>query len=114
MATLAPKLGRDDIGRLSPGAKADIVLVDLEHPAMQPLHDPLRSLIYVAADRAVHDVYVDGAQVVAAGRVLGLDQADAGARLAQAQQRALAAVPRRDHAGRSAEALSPRSLPLSG
>ncbi|MEO7854612.1 MAG: amidohydrolase family protein, partial [Rubrivivax sp.] len=109
----ARALHRDDIGRLSPGAQADIVLVDLEHPAMQPLHDPLRSLIYVAADRAVRDVYIGGSLVVANGKVLTLDQADAADRLREAQQRALAAVPRNDYAGRTADQLSPRSLPLS-
>lgn len=33
----AKALGRDDIGRLAPGAKADIVLVDVTHPMMRPL-----------------------------------------------------------------------------
>ena len=36
----ARALGRDDLGRLAPGAKADLVLVDLDHPAMQPRRDP--------------------------------------------------------------------------
>lgn len=109
----AKALRRSDLGRLAPGAKADIVLVDLDHPAMQPLHDPLRSLVYAAADRAVRDVYVGGSKVVADGKVLTLDLADAAARLAQAQQRALAAVPRNDYAGRAADEMSPRSLPLA-
>lgn len=109
----ANALRRDDIGRLAPGAKADLVLVDLEHPAMHPLHDPLRSLIYVAADRAVRDVYVDGVKVVADGKVLTLDQADAAGRLTQAQQRAARDIPRHDYAGRTADEFSPRSLPLS-
>jgi cytosine/adenosine deaminase-related metal-dependent hydrolase len=42
----ANALGRDDIGRVASGAKADLVLVDLERPAMQPCRDPLRSLVY--------------------------------------------------------------------
>ena len=38
----AKALQRDDIGpRLAPGAKADLVLVDLKHPTMQPVRDPL-------------------------------------------------------------------------
>ncbi len=35
-------LGRDDIGRLAPGCRADLVLVDLQHPGMVPARDPLR------------------------------------------------------------------------
>jgi cytosine/adenosine deaminase-related metal-dependent hydrolase len=108
----AMALGRDDLGRLAPGMKADLVLVDLTDPGMIPARDPLRSLVYTAAERAVRDVYVDGIRVVAAGRVLTLDRAEAAGRLAEAQQRMLAAVPSRDHAGRSAEQIAPLSLPL--
>ena len=38
----AAALGRDDIGALAPGMAADIVLVDLRHPLMQPARDPDR------------------------------------------------------------------------
>ncbi len=106
-------LGREDIGRLAPGAKADLVLVDLEHPAMRPLRDPLRSLIFTAAERAVRDVYVGGAQVVRDGRVLTLDHQAALTRIEEERLRAEARVPERDWAGRSGEELSPLALPLA-
>lgn len=108
----ASALLRDDIGRLAPGKKADIVLVDLECPQMQPARDPLRSFVYHAADRAVRDVFVDGRQVVADGRVLTMDQAAAGARLRAAQERMEALAPSRDYRGRSAAEITPLSLPL--
>src|SRR6202046_2764902 len=60
----ARALGRDETGRLAAGAKADVVIVDCAHPAMRPCHDPLRSLVYSASDRAVAHVFVDGEQVV--------------------------------------------------
>lgn len=63
----AEALGRTDIGRLAVGAKADLLLVDLTHPRMQSFADPLRALVFVAADRAVRDVYVDGNLVYADG-----------------------------------------------
>lgn len=69
----ADYLGRPDLGRLAPGCKADFFTVDLTDPDMMPVRDPLRSLIYSAGDRAVRDVYVDGAKVVADGRLLTLD-----------------------------------------
>ena len=72
------------------------MLIDLDNPAMHPLHDPLRSLVYVAADREVQDVHVDGVQVVADGTALTLDFEDAAGRLGEAQQRALQSVPRHD------------------
>ena len=103
---------RQDIGRLAPGMKADIVVVDLEVSHMQPARDPLRSLVYHAAERAVRDVYVDGRQVVGNCKVLTLDQADAAGRRAEAQARMLAAAQQRDHRRRSADEISPLSLPV--
>ena len=91
-------------------AKADLVLVDLDHPLMQPLWDPLRSLIYSAAERAVRDVYVDGRQVVRDQRMLSFDMEDAGKRLQASQARIAEAVMGRDEAGRTAEQLSPLAL----
>jgi len=109
----ATALLRDDLGRLAPGAKADLVLVDLNCPQMQPARDPLRSLVYHAADRAVRDGFVDGRQVVADGRVTTLDQAGAGARLRAAQERMEVQTPSRDYRGRSAGEIAPLSLPLA-
>lgn len=57
-------LGRDDIGRLAVGAKADLFLADITQRAMRPLRDPLASLVYVAAERAVTDTFVDGRALV--------------------------------------------------
>jgi 5-methylthioadenosine/S-adenosylhomocysteine deaminase len=103
---------RQDLGRLAPGMKADIVLVDLAVSDMAPARDPLRSLVYHAAERAVREVYVDGRQVVADFKVLTLNQVDAAGRLAEAQAPMLAAVRQRDYKGRSADDIVPLSLPL--
>lgn len=107
----AAALMRDDIGRLAPGMKADLVLIDLSCPQMQPARDPLRAFVYHAADRAVRDVFVDGRQVVADRKVLTLDQAGAGSRLRAAQERMEAAAPGRDYLGRRHDEIVPLSLP---
>jgi 5-methylthioadenosine/S-adenosylhomocysteine deaminase len=107
----ARALGRDDIGRLAPGCRADVVLVDISEPSMMPLREPLRSLIYVAADRAVRDVYVDGLQVVADGKVLSMDYAAASEALQAAQARSLARTADLDWAGRSDEEMAPMVFP---
>jgi cytosine/adenosine deaminase-related metal-dependent hydrolase len=103
----ARALMRDDIGRLSEGAKADFVVVDVTHPVMLPLYDPIRSLVYSACDRAVKDVYVAGRKVVADGKVLTIDHRKAAADVSEIQARVVAGMASRDRKGRRAEEVAP-------
>jgi 5-methylthioadenosine/S-adenosylhomocysteine deaminase len=103
----AQALGRDDIGRLAPGCRADLVLVNLTHPMMRPSHDPVRSLIYAAGDRAVRAVFADGKKVVEDGRVLTMDYPAAAAALHDAQARVKANVPKLDWNRRTTEQIAP-------
>ena len=109
----ARALLRDDIGRLRVGAKADLVLVDIKDPSMMPLREPLRSLLYVAADRAVRDVYVDGQCVVVNGHTINIDYPKAAEALEEAQKRSMRDVPKLDWAGRTADQLAPLVLPIA-
>ena len=77
---------------------------------MMPLREPLRSLIFVAADRAVREVYVDGEKVVADGKALNIDLQSVSEALEAAQKRSIEQVANRDWAGRSAEELAPMVL----
>jgi 5-methylthioadenosine/S-adenosylhomocysteine deaminase len=108
----ARALGRSDIGRLAPGAKADLVLVDVTHRNMRPVRDPVRSLIYAAADRAVKTVIIDGRTVVENGTVLTMDHEKAAADLEAAQRRAEPKVKALDWAGRDHTEISPLMLPV--
>jgi len=103
----AKALGRDDIGRLAPGCRADFVLVDATHPMMRPGRDPVRSLVYAAGDRALKAVYVDGQKVVEDGEVLTMDYRAAAAHLHEAQKRVVDRVPSVDWAHRPVEQISP-------
>ncbi len=108
----AKSLLRDDLGRLEKGAKADLVMVDLTQTIMRPAHDPLKSLIYHGADRAVKTVFIDGELAVDKGSVVHLDMSDAAGRLEIAQQRMLKDVPNHDFLGREAKDITPLSLNL--
>ncbi len=46
-------LRRDDIGCLSVGVKADVVLVDVSDRSMKPLYDLLHRLVFVARKRPI-------------------------------------------------------------
>ena len=106
----ARALGRDDIGRLAPGCRADFVLVDITHPQMRPARDPVRSLIYAAGDRALKAVYVDGTKVVENGEVLTMDYRAAAQHLHESQQRIADRVPSLDWAHRPVEKIAPPSF----
>ncbi|MBT6827446.1 MAG: amidohydrolase family protein [Rhodospirillales bacterium] len=110
----ARALHRDDIGRLASGCKADLVSIDLKHPSMRPMREPIRSLLYVACERAVRDVYVDGRLVVEDGKVLTIDYEAASEALEEAQKRSLSHTPELDWDGRTAEQLSPMVFPIAG
>jgi cytosine/adenosine deaminase-related metal-dependent hydrolase len=108
----ADALGRPDLGRLAAGGRADVVLVDTRHPLMSPPRDPLRSLVFHAADRAVKRVYVDGRCVFAEGRPVFLDTSEAAGILADSQARMLRDAGQHDYRGRDGDAIAPLSLPV--
>jgi 5-methylthioadenosine/S-adenosylhomocysteine deaminase len=108
----AEALGRDDLGRLGAGCKADLMIVDLEHPLMQPAHDPLRSLIFSALDAPIQEVYVDGRLVVKDHEVLTMDHRAAGIRLNEGQKRMVERMPQNDWGGRTCDEIFPLCLPI--
>ena len=108
----AKALGRSDIGRIARGAKADFSLVDLKHPGMQPLYDPLRNLLHCAAERAVAAVYVDGTCVMRDDRPTLVDYDGALAELQAVQDFAVRRLQANDLRGRPAAMLAPLSLPV--
>ena len=85
-ATLAgaEALGRSDIGRLEPGSKADIVLIDMSGLHIGPVDDPIRSLVYAASSADVRYVFVDGRQIVENGEAPKLDRGEIAERAAEA------------------------------
>jgi len=106
----ADALGRPDLGRLVEGGAADLALIDLGHPLMNPPRDPLRALVFHAADRAVARVIVAGETVAQHGRPTKLDVAEAAGILAESQARMLREAAGRDYLGRDGDAIAPLSL----
>lgn len=61
------------VGKLEPGYKADLALLDLHTPAFTPLNDAVNQLVYCENGSSVDTVIVDGRIVVAGGRVMTVD-----------------------------------------
>lgn len=115
-ATLAGAraLGRDDLGRLAPGAKADVVVVDMRKIRIGPYRDPIKAFVNCATTDDVEQVFVDGRVVLEGGRVVGVDEQ---ALLADAQaeaERQWATVPEWHWEKLTADEMSPLALPPLG
>ncbi|HEY4277368.1 MAG TPA: amidohydrolase family protein [Conexibacter sp.] len=63
------------LGRIEVGAHGDLVLVPRDVPALTPLHDPVRQLVFGSAGRDVETVVVNGRVVVEGGAPVGVDLA---------------------------------------
>ncbi len=72
--TGAQLLGQENLGRLKPGYKADISLVNLNTARSMPVHHPESALVYNATGPDVHTVIVDGQILLDAGQVVMLDE----------------------------------------
>jgi cytosine/adenosine deaminase-related metal-dependent hydrolase len=107
----ARALGRDDLGRIAPGAKADLVLWKAASWGMTPLRDPVKNIVYNATAEDVDRVYVDGRLVVDGGRVLAADEARLFAALQAGGERMWPRMQQFDWAGRPADQLSPQTYP---
>ncbi len=80
------------VGRLAPGHRGDVALLDLSAPHLQPVHDLAATLVHAARPGDVRHVVVDGRVVVRDRQVLNVDVP---AVLAELQPR-LRALVRRD------------------
>ncbi|QIE54803.1 8-oxoguanine deaminase [Pikeienuella piscinae] len=68
----ASVLGRDDLGSLAPGKRADFVVWPTDYDGAAGAWDPVAALVLCAPVRARH-VYVEGRAVVRDGRVVSFD-----------------------------------------
>jgi 5-methylthioadenosine/S-adenosylhomocysteine deaminase len=109
----AYSVGRNDIGRLAPGTKADIVIIDLtgrDTLRMGPVRDPIKSLVDCGIGDDVDTVIVDGVVRMESGRIPGIDFAELRAHAQAAGERIWSSWQNWDALGRTAEEMSPYSF----
>jgi len=77
MATLggARVLGLEkEVGSLEVGKKADVIVVELSRPHLQPVYNVVSHLVYSATGADVRDVVIDGKLVMENRKLLTLDE----------------------------------------
>jgi cytosine/adenosine deaminase-related metal-dependent hydrolase len=111
----ARMLHREDIGRIAPGAKADLLFWDAGAMFMAPLRDPIKNIVYNATPEDLQEVMIDGAWVVRGGKVLNFDEREVSAMLQHAGERMWAEMGAGDWARRGVDEMSPPLLkPFEG
>jgi 5-methylthioadenosine/S-adenosylhomocysteine deaminase len=111
----ARALGRDDLGGLAPGAKADIVIIDTTGGGTLrwgPVRDPIKSLVECGIGDDVETVIVDGVVRMEQRRIPGVDLDDLQRRAQEAGEAVWSRLQEWDPLRRSAEQMSPWSFPL--
>ena len=110
----AKSVGRDDLGRLSPGALADIIIIDLSGRntlRYGPVRDPVKSVVECGVGDDVDTVIVDGKLCMEHGNIPGVDFAKLNAAAQAAGETIWATLPDWDPLGRSAEEACPYCYP---
>ncbi|MCB0030712.1 MAG: amidohydrolase family protein [Anaerolineales bacterium] len=88
----ANMLGRDDLGRIAPGAKADLLFWDARSMFMVPLRDPIKNIVYNATPADLAEVMIDGQWVMRERELLTVDEQAVNRGLQQAGEKVWAAV----------------------
>jgi cytosine/adenosine deaminase-related metal-dependent hydrolase len=107
----AKALGREDLGRIAPGAKADLLIWEGESLFMTPLRDPIRNIVYSAQAEDLATVMIDGEIVMRDRQVPGIDVDRLARDLQAAAERMWPRMGTGDWAGRGVDELSPQTFP---
>jgi cytosine/adenosine deaminase-related metal-dependent hydrolase len=105
-------LGRTDLGRLAPGARADLLVINVDQLGAPMYADPIKALVEGASGRDVDTVIVDGTVLVQGGRLARVDEAEIYAKARRATEQYWSHVPGWRWDGASVDRIVPPAFPL--
>ncbi|MDP0926352.1 chlorohydrolase family protein [Paracoccus onubensis] len=108
----AMALGRDDIGRIAAGTKADLAIFRLDDVIMAPSVDPVTTLVVGGSGKVTDAVFVDGRLSMRGGDVAGIDMQAARNRAQAQYDRLVAQYPARTWEHPPVEDIFPPSYPV--
>jgi len=106
-------IGRDDLGRLQKGAKADITIINLRDIAFGAVRDPIKALVETAAGRDVRTVIVDGEILVDQGTCLRVNEDELIEKLQARAEEIWAGVPKWHWTGKGVDEVLPPAFKMS-
>ena len=113
----AASVGRDDLGRLAPGAVADIIVIDLSGRGTLrygPVRDPIKSVVECGVGDDVDTVIVDGKIIMEDGVIPGVDFASLREAAQAAGEEVWATLQDWDPLGRTHEEACPWCYAMDG
>jgi 5-methylthioadenosine/S-adenosylhomocysteine deaminase len=66
----------DELGSIEPEKKADLVVIDTDHPRMTPAPNPVEAVVYGGGTHAIDTVFCDGEPIVRDGAIETLNAGD--------------------------------------
>jgi cytosine/adenosine deaminase-related metal-dependent hydrolase len=108
----AVHLGRDDLGRLAVGAKADIIVIDLLQMHYGAVRDPIASLVECGSGSDVQTIFVDGELLLDHGKAVRFDEAALLRDVQLEGERMWTSVPEWHWTGKSIDEIVPFSYPV--
>jgi 5-methylthioadenosine/S-adenosylhomocysteine deaminase len=108
----AKMLGRNDLGRLEKGAKADIAIINLRDLTFGAVRDPIRSLMENAVSRDVQTVIVDGETLVDDYKYLRLDEEELLDKVQAKGEQVWDSVPKWHWTGKTVDEVVPPSFKM--
>lgn len=105
-------IGRDDLGRLAKGAKADVAIINLRDIAFGAVRDPIKALVETAVSRDVRTVLVEGEVLVDQGKCLRVNEEELLEKLQSRAEEIWAGMPKWHWTGKGVDEILPPAFKI--